>query len=87
MIKFLKSSNGTYVPVDLITAIVATTNDAEVVVKAKANSATIDEITVVTAGKGAEAAEAIIEEINFGKQVIIDLLKVYPGASSAAWSD
>lgn len=87
MIKFLKSSNGTYVPVDLITAIVATTNDAEVVVKAKANSATIDEITVVTVGKGAEAAEAIIEEINFGKQVIIDLLKVYPGASAAAWTD
>jgi len=80
MIKFLKGAEG-YIPVANIMGIDAAydANDVKVYFKADDNSA--GEGTYVldggTAGKPGEIAEAIIEEINFGKQVVVDLANIH----------
>lgn len=90
MIKYLKTTNGYYFPAENVIGIIATdTNDIVVEVKALAGTATNDSITV-DGGSAAvpdKIAEALIEEINFGKQAVIALLDVHEEVTAAAWAD
>ena len=79
MIKFLKGGGG-YIPVKNVLALDASdTND--VTIYFLADDGTANDGTFVidggSAGKPAAIAEAVIEEINFGKQVVIDLAGIH----------
>lgn len=82
MIKFVKGG-GYYFPVSNLIGIDAATDTAVVLhfptLQGLAQDDTFD--ISVSAGKNATVAEALIEEINFGKQVVIDC------GSSGAFSD
>lgn len=89
MIKFLKTIDKEYYPADNITAITATANDCTVYAPSKlgdASSATIV-IDGGADGLGYAIAEAIIEEVNFGKQVVIDLMSIHPSVTDTATTD
>ena len=80
MIKFLKGAEG-YIPTANIMGIdaAADANDVTVFFKADDNSAGEGKYVLDggSAGVPGAIAEAIIEEINFGKQVVIDLAGVH----------
>jgi hypothetical protein len=80
MIKFLKGAEG-YIPVANIMGIDAATDANDVTVFFKADDNSAGEGTYVldggSAGVPAKIAEAIIEEINFGKQVFVDLAEIH----------
>ena len=88
--KFLKSTDGYYFPADNILALDATdSNDVVVNVKGLAGTATNDTLTIDggSAGVPAAIAEAVIEEVNFGKQVVVALKDVHPEATAVAYAD
>jgi len=90
MMKFLKSTDGYYFPADNILALAATdANDAVVHVKGLAGTATSDTLTIDggSAGVPAAIAEAVIEEVNFGKQVVVALGDVHPEVTAVAYAD
>ena len=78
-----------YYPVSAIIAINVSSDDDDVVVTVAAidGSAGANTLTVTgttDASKGAEMTELLIEEINFGKQLVIKLADFHPDAVSAA---
>ena len=78
-----------YYPVSAIIAINVSSDDDDVVVTVAAidGSAGANTLTVTgtaDASKGAEMSELLIEEINFGKQLVIKLADFHPDAVSAA---
>lgn len=85
MIKFVKGG-GEYFPADNLIAIDASTSASCVLhfpgKDGSANDATLSITT--TAAKQGLVAEALIEEINFGKQIIIDVVAMHEDASAAA---
>ena len=85
MIKFVKGDSD-YFPADKLIAIDAGTSASCVLhFPAKDGSAADAVLTVTTtAAKQGNVAEAIIDEINFGKQHIIDVVELHEDASSAA---
>lgn len=90
MIKYLKTTDGYYFPAENVLGIIATdANDIVVEVKPLAGTASNDSITVDggSAGVPDKIAEALIEEINFGKQAVIALLDVHEEVTAAAWAD
>ena len=90
MIKYLKTTDGYYFPAENVIGTIATaTNDIVVEVKALAGTPTNDSLTVDggAAGVPDKIAEALIDEINFGKQVVIALLDVHGEVTAATWAD
>ena len=91
MIKFLKTIDKEYYPADNLLAItVAVGNDdALLYLTSKIGDADAGIINVSggTDNLGHEIAEAIIEEINFGKQVVIDLMSIHPSVDDTATTD
>lgn len=79
-----------YYPVSAIIAInvSADADDVVVTVVALDGSAGADTLTVTgtATDEGAAIAEALIEEINFGKQLVIKLADFHAAAVSAAYS-
>lgn len=78
-----------YYPVSAIVAINVSADDDDVVVSVAAidGSAAVNTLTITgtdAASKGAEMTELLIEEINFGKQLVIKLADLHPDAVSAA---
>lgn len=73
MIKFVKGG-GYYFPVDNLIGIDAATDTAVDLHFPTLQGLAEDDVfdISVTAGKNATVAEALIEEINFGKQIVID---------------
>lgn len=81
-----------YFPVSAIIAINVSSDDDDVVVTVADidGSAATDTLTITgtaDASDGAGIAEALIEEINFGKQVVIKLADFHEDALSAAHAD
>lgn len=90
MKKFLKSTDGYYFPSEGVLALDATdSNDVVINVKGLAGTATSDTLTLDggSAGVPAKIAEAVIEEINFGKQVVISLKDVHAEVTAVAYAD
>lgn len=89
MIKYLKCTDGVFIPTENVIGITTSTNDVNVHVKGLQGTATDDDIVIDggTDGNGVKIAEALIEEINFGKQVIIDLLSVHASVTAAPHND
>jgi hypothetical protein len=85
MIKFVKGDSD-YFPADKLIAIDAGTSAACVVTFPAKNGAAADAILTITttAAKQGLVAEALIEEINFGKKAIIDVVAMHENALSAA---
>jgi len=90
MIKFLKG-DGWYYPAASVLAI-DTESDADNALihlpdqDGSATDALLTMTGTASAAEGAAYAEALIEEINFGKQVIIDLTKVYVEEDGTAFT-
>jgi len=90
MKKYLKSTDGYYFPAESVLALDATdSNDVVVNVKGLAGTATKDSLTLDggSAGVPAKIAEALIEEINFGKQVVVALKDVHEEVTAVAYAD
>lgn len=90
MMKFLKSTDGYYYPANNILVLDATNaNDVVINVKGSQGTASSDTLTLDggSAGASAAIAEAVIEEINFGKQVVVALNGVHPEVTTVAYAD
>jgi hypothetical protein len=89
MIKYLKCTDGVFIPTENVIGMTTSANDVNVHVKGLQGTATDDDIVIDggTDGNGVAIAEALIEEINFGKQVIIDLLAVHASVTAAPHND
>lgn len=89
MIKYLKCSDGVFIPAENVLGITTSSNDVNVHVKGLQGTASDDDIVIDggSDGKGVEIAEALIEEINFGKQVIITLVDVHGSVTAAPHQD
>jgi hypothetical protein len=90
MNKFLKTTDGYYFPAESVLALDATdANDVVVSVKGLAGTATSDLLTLDggSAGVSAAIAEAVIEDINFGKQVVVSLKDVHEEVTAVAYAD
>ena len=90
MIKYLKGG-GWYFPADSVLAIdtASDTDNAIIHVKDENGTATDGTLTATgtsAAAQGSNYAEALIEEINFGKQVAIDLTTVHYEADGTAFT-
>ena len=85
MIKFVKGDSD-YFPAAGLIAIDAGTSASCVVTFPAKNGEAADAILTITttAAKQGDVAEALIEEINFGKQPIIDVVAMHEHALSAA---
>lgn len=90
MKKFLKSTDGYYYPAANVISLDATdSNDVVINVKGSQGTATSDTLTLDggSAGVPAKIAEAVIEEINFGKQVVVALKDVHAEVTAVAYAD
>lgn len=87
MIKFVKGDSD-YFPASGLIAIDAGTSESCVVTFPAKNGTANDAVLTITttAAKQGDVAEALIEEINFGKQPIIDVVAMHEHAISAAVS-
>jgi hypothetical protein len=91
MIKFLKTVDNEYYPAASLLAIdvAAGSDDAQLYFPSKLGDA--DEAKVVVDGGadnlGYAIAEAIIEEINFGKVPVIDLMTIHPSVTDTTTTD
>jgi hypothetical protein len=90
MIKFLKGDSW-YFPADSVLALDTKTDADNVVIYVKDENGTATNGTLTASGTNTAAegylyAEALIEEINFGKQVVIDLTAVYQEADGTAFT-
>jgi len=85
MIKFLKGDSD-FFPASKLIAIDAGTSEACVVTFPAKDGTAADAVLTITttAAKQVDVAEALIEEINFGKQHIIDVVAMHEDALSAA---
>lgn len=85
MIKFVKGDSD-YFPADNLIAIDAGTSaSCKLHFPAKDGTNTDAVMTIsTTAAKQGDVAEALIEEINFGKKAIIDVVAMHEDASSAS---
>lgn len=85
MIKFVKGDSD-YFPAAGLIAIDAGTSAACVVTFPAKDGSAADAILTITttAAKQGDVAEALIEEINFGKKAIIDVVAMHEDALSAA---
>ena len=90
MKKFLKTTDGYYYPAENVLSLDATNaNDVVINVKGSQGTATKDTLTLDggSAGVPAAIAEAVVEEINFGKQVVVSLLDVHAEVTAVAYAD
>ena len=90
MMKFLKGDSW-YFPVDNVLALDTKTDADNVKIHLKDEDGTTSDATLTasgtnTAAEGSAYAEALIEEINFGKKAIIDLTGVYAEADGTAFT-
>jgi len=90
MIKFLKG-DGWYFPADNVLALDTKSDADNVIIHLKdedgsASDATLTASGTNTAAEGYLYAEALVEEINYGKQVVIDLTTVYQEADGTAFT-
>jgi hypothetical protein len=90
MMKFLKGDSW-YFPVDNVLALDTKTDADNVKIHIKDEDGTATDAFLTASGTNAAAegsayAEALIEEINFGKKAIIDLTGVYAEADGTAFT-
>jgi hypothetical protein len=91
MIKFLKTVDNEYYPAASLLAIdiAANLDDANLYFPSKLGDA--DEAKIVIDGGSdnlaSAIAEAIIEEINFGKLPVIDLMTIHPSVTDTTTTD
>lgn len=90
MKKFLKTTDGYYYPAENVISLDATdANDVVINVKGSQGTLTSDTLTLDggSAGVPAAIAEAVIEEVNFGKQVVVALKDVHAEVTAVAYAD
>jgi len=90
MKKFLKTTDGYYYPAENVISLDATdANDVVINVKGSQGTSTSDTLTLDggSAAVPAKIAEAVIEEINFGKQVVVSLKDVHEEVTAVAYAD
>jgi hypothetical protein len=90
MIKYLKGA-GWYFPADNVLAIDTASDGDNAIVHVKDENGTAEDALLTATGtsaaaQGANYAEALIEEINFGKQVVIDLTTVHYETDGTAFT-
>lgn len=91
MIKFLKTEEKEYYPAASLLALTVPSGDDDVNLYFPSKLGDADKALVVVDGGtdnlGYAIAEAIIEEINFGKQPVIDLMNIHPSVTATATTD
>ena len=90
MIKFLKG-DGWYFPADNVLALDTKSDADNCVIHVKDEDGSASDATLTASGTSAAAqgylyAEALIQEINFGKQEVIDLTSVYLETDGTAFT-
>jgi hypothetical protein len=90
MIKYLKGGSW-YFPADSVLAIDTATSADDAIIHVKDEDGSTSDGTLTATGtnsaaQGSNYAEALIEEINFGKQVVIDLTSVHYEADGTAFT-
>lgn len=91
MIKFLKTEEKEYYPAASLLAIDIATNNDDTNLYFPSKLGDADEAKIVIDGGtdnlASAIAEAIIEEINFGKVPVIDLMTIHPSVTATATTD